>query len=188
MNDNPLYIIIKLKVNKLHETFNKIRPHTNRERRWDTISTIWKRIAGTPATEDVRVISSTVNSLIDQNNQQVLINDEIDKRLYDITRIANGVLQLEEERFHQRSNEIIQLIIISNLDTMQNYLEILEDAILLAKHGIPSSKLLSLDDLKQMVKFLALHTCIINRRSVDKIYSPGNNEQNTYHIYVEIPI
>ena len=158
VNDNPLYNIIKLKVNKLHETFNKIRPHANRERRWDTIGTIWKWIAGTPDAEDLRVINSTINSLIEQNSQQVLINDEIDKRLYDITRIANSVLQLEEERFHQRSNEIIQLIIISNLDTLQNYLETLEDAILLAKHGIPSSKLLSLDDLNQMVMFLAQHT------------------------------
>ncbi|XP_041781111.1 uncharacterized protein LOC121598393 [Anopheles merus] len=182
VNDNPLYNIIKLKVNKLHETFNKIRPHTNRERRWDTIGTIWKWIAGTPDAEDLRVINSTINSLIEQNNQQVLINDEIDKRLYDITRIANSVLQLEEERFHQRSNEIIQLIIISNLDTLQNYLETLEDAILLAKHGIPSSKLLSLDDLNQMVKFLAEHNIHVSSTEEMLIRSTAQVTMNKTHI------
>ncbi|XP_058064628.1 uncharacterized protein LOC131214267, partial [Anopheles bellator] len=52
------------------------------------------------------------------------------------------VLTLEHERIRQRSVELQQLIIISNLDSLQNHLESIEEAIILAKHGIPSSKIL----------------------------------------------
>ncbi|XP_049290401.1 uncharacterized protein LOC125767646 [Anopheles funestus] len=157
LNLNALDKIVKFKVNKLHETFRKISPHSVRTKRWDSIGTAWKWIAGTPDAEDLHIINSTLNALIEQNNRQILINDKIDERIQDVTNIANNVLRLEEERLQERSYEIIQLVSISNIDLLQDYLETIEEAILLAKQGIPSSKLLSLADLNQMVTFLAEH-------------------------------
>lgn len=154
---NPLYELIQIKIYKLHETFMKIRPYAMRQKRWDTIGTVWKWIAGSPDAEDLRMINSSMNSLIDQNNKQVLINEAISKRIQEITDITNQVLRIENERTKNHSIEINQLIILSNIDSLQNQVETLEEAILMAKHGIPSSKLLSMRDFSKISTFLESH-------------------------------
>lgn len=155
--NNPLYELIEIKRQKLYETYLKLKPFTHRRKRWDTIGTAWKWIAGNPDAEDLRIINTTLNSLITQNNKQILINQAIGSRLEEITSITNQVLKLENERLKNHSIEINQLIILSNLDSLQNQIETLEEAILMAKHGIPSSKLLSIRDFNTIATFLEQH-------------------------------
>lgn len=162
IDSGPLYNIINMKLKTLYETLCKIKPQVVREKRWDNIGTVWKWIAGNPDAEDLRMINATLNSLIVQNNHQVLINEGINQRLKDVTNIANNVLTLEHERFKQRSIELQHLIIISNLDSLQNHLENIEEAILLAKHGIPSSKILTLSELEEMTTFLSRHNIFVS--------------------------
>lgn len=154
---NPLYELIQIKNYKLYETFLKSKPLTKREKRWDTVGTVWKWIAGSPDAEDLRLINSSMNSLILQNNKQILINQAIDKRIQEITDITNQVLKIESEHTKNHSIEINQLIVLSNLDSLQNQVETLEEAILMAKHGIPSSKLLSMRDFTRIASFLQTH-------------------------------
>ncbi|XP_055598763.1 uncharacterized protein LOC129748251 [Uranotaenia lowii] len=108
------------------------------------------------------MVNSSINSLVEQNNRQVLINEAIDKRIQEITDITNQVLKIENEREKNHSIEINQLIILSNLDSLQNQVETLEEAILMAKHGIPSSKLLSMRDFAKISTFLQSHDVHIN--------------------------
>ena len=50
---NPLYELIQIKNQKLYETFLKIKPNNIRQKRWDTIGTVWKWIAGSPDVHDL---------------------------------------------------------------------------------------------------------------------------------------
>lgn len=182
---NPLYELIQIKNYKLYETFLKIKPFNNRPKRWDTIGTVWKWIAGSPDAEDLRLINSSMNSLILQNNKQIFINQAIDKRIQEITDITNQVLKIENERTKNHSIEINQLIVLSNLDSLQNQVETLEEAILMAKHGIPSSKLLSMRDFNKIATFLQTHDVQIT--SFEELLSQSKAQvilNNTHIVYM----
>lgn len=86
-----------------------------------------------------------------------MINTAIDHQIQGLTDVTNGLLQNQYENTKNHSIEINQLIILSNLDLLQNQLETLEEAILLAKHGIPSSKLLSIHTFNQIATQLSHH-------------------------------
>lgn len=90
-----------------------------------------------------------------------MINNAISKRIFEITDITNQVLKMENERMKNHSMEINQLIVLSNLDALQNQVETLEEAILMAKHGIPSSKLLSMRDFEKNTTYLEKHDIYI---------------------------
>ena len=182
---NPLYELIQIKNYKLYETFTKIKPLTRRPKRWDTIGTAWKWIAGSPDAEDLRMINSSINSLIFQNNKQILINEAMDKRIQEITDITNEVLRIENERTKNHSLEINQLIVLSNLDSLQNQVETLEEAILMAKHGIPSSKLLSMKDFTKIATFLQFHEIEMN--TFEELLSQSQAQvmlNNTHILYI----
>ena len=182
---NPLYELIQIKNYRLYETFTKIKPLTRRPKRWDAIGTAWKWIAGNPDAEDLRMINSSINSLILQNNKQILINEAMDKRIQEITDITNAVLRIENERTKNHSLEINQLIVLSNLDSLQNQVETLEEAILMAKHGIPSSKLLSMKDFTKIATFLQSHEIEIT--TFEELLSQSQAQvmlNNTHIIYM----
>lgn len=126
-----------------------------------------------------------MNSLILQNNRQIFINQAIDKRIQEITDITNQVLKIENERTKNHSIEINQLIVLSNLDSLQNQVETLEEAILMAKHGIPSSKLLSMRDFNRIAAFLQTHDVQIT--SFEELLSQSKaqvNHRTTFQLYI----
>lgn len=68
--------LINLKVKKLVETHDKLRPGTiKRKKRWESLGSAWKYISGSPDAEDLRIINKTTNSLIDQNKEQLKLTD-----------------------------------------------------------------------------------------------------------------
>lgn len=150
----PLCELLVIKSYKLYETFLKLQPISRRQKRWNSIGTAWKWIAGSPDAEDLRIINNTLNSLITQNNKQILINHDISSRIQEVTQITNEVLNLEAQRLFNHSKELNQLMLLSNIDSLQNQIETLEEAILMAKHGIPSSKILTMRDFNKIVTFL----------------------------------
>lgn len=167
---NPLYDLTQIKNSKLSETFMKLKPYARKiTKRWDQVGQVWKWIAGSPDAEDLRIINSTMNSLINNNNKQIMVNQAISKRIQEITNITNEVLNMEKERMKNHSIEINQLLILSNLDSLQNQIETLEEAILMAKHGIPSSKLLSIKDFRVIASFLQNHD--VHIRSFEELLS-----------------
>ncbi|XP_053661718.1 uncharacterized protein LOC128710884 [Anopheles marshallii] len=146
--------LIQVKAMKLQETFKKVKPF-KKQKRWNTIGKVWKWVAGTPDADDLQIINSTLNSLIEENNHQVMINEALNRRLQEVTDIANQVLKNEAQRYERRyATETRQLIILSNLDILQDQIETIEEAILSAKHGIPNSKILSTEDLQMINEFL----------------------------------
>lgn len=74
-------LIVKQQI--LYDTYMKLAPivnthiHTHtRTKRWDTIGTVFKWVAGTPDADDLRLINSSMNSLIVETNKQILINQQ----------------------------------------------------------------------------------------------------------------
>lgn len=159
---NSLQELIRIKNKKLYGTFSKIRPFIRRVKRWDALGSTWKWIAGSPDAEDLRVINSSINSLVNNNNKQIMINKALSAQMQGITDVTNQLLTGQHDAVNNHSIEISQLIILSNLDLLQNQLETLEDAILLAKHGIPSSKLLSIQSFSQIATVLQQHDIYIS--------------------------
>ena len=79
--NNPLTQIIRYKIQKMYNSLFSIEPRNHRSRRWDALGTAWKFIAGTPDAQDLQIINTTLNNLIDQNNKQFEINDKINHRI-----------------------------------------------------------------------------------------------------------
>ena len=67
---NPLTKIVKQKLQELYTNFQQIRPTSNiRQKRWDSIGTTWKWMAGNPDAQDLAIINSSMNDLITENNK-----------------------------------------------------------------------------------------------------------------------
>lgn len=152
--NGKLYQILKKKHSFLYNTYYKLKPTIHRQKRWNTIGTVWKWIAGSPDADDLKIINYTMNNLINQNNRQVFVNNAMDMRIQQISKTTNDLLNLDFQAKQQHEMDINILATILNMDTVQHQLEILEDAILLAKHGIPSSRILSMTDYVKMKPFL----------------------------------
>lgn len=78
-----LFINISRKIDKtfplasliVRNNLYKLKPMKRaRQKRWDIIGKGWKWLAGNPDADDLRIINSTFNSLIDQSNEQIKIN------------------------------------------------------------------------------------------------------------------
>lgn len=179
---NALQELIKIKNQKLYETFLKIKPFIRRPKRWNAIGTTWKWIAGSPDAEDLKIINSSINSLVTSNNQQIMINKAISHQIQGITDVTNELLTDQQERMKNHSIEINQLIILSNLDLLQNQIDTLEESILLAKHGIPSSKLLSIHSFNQIATLLQEHN--VHLTSFEELLTQSTAQVilNTTHI------
>lgn len=184
--DNSLHKLILRKKDKLYESYLKLRPILkHRVKRWDTVGTVWKWIAGTPDAEDLRIINSTINSLVRENNRQILINDALSKRFQQVINITHQNINLERDRLHAHTIEVNQLITLFNLDSLQEQIETIEEAIILAKHGIPSSKLLSPHEFYSIALFLDNHEIHIS--SFEELLSQSTAQvilNNTHIAYM----
>ncbi|XP_021702580.1 uncharacterized protein LOC110676941 [Aedes aegypti] len=152
--NNQLYKLLENRNNLLHQTYLKIMPSSNRAKRWDTIGTILKWIAGTPDADDLIIINKTMNALIDNNNQQTFINEAINSQIKHLNQVTNDLLNLDYKSKQQHVIEINLLTILLNLNAAQHQLEVIEDAIILAKNGIPSSQIMSVKDYLKIKRFL----------------------------------
>lgn len=141
--DNPIRDIIKHKIKELYSNFIQIKPNIpTRWKRWDAIGTTWKWIAGNPDAHDLRIINSTLNHLIDENNVQYKVNNQMSKRIQQLTNTVNKML----ERSHTNEiilNEIESLILVLNIDMVNKIIVDIQDAIILSKQKMIHNRLLS---------------------------------------------
>lgn len=152
--NNQLYRLLVNKNSLLYQTYLKLIPHEHRIKRWDSIGKVIKWIAGTPDADDLKLINKTMDELTTSNNQQVLFNTALNSKINHLNQITNELLQLDFKSKQQHVIELNLLTIISNIDVIQHQLEVLEDAIILAKKGIPSSQIFSMKDFLKIKAFL----------------------------------
>lgn len=143
-NNNQLSKIMHYKIRELYSNMLQIRPsHTHRQKRWNTLGTTWKWIAGSPDADDLHIINSTMEQLISENNKQYHINDQMSTRIQQLTNTVN---QLTSDNKIIR-NEIDILSTIINIDTVNKILTDIQDTILLSKTLTANSKILSAKEI-----------------------------------------
>ncbi|XP_055645603.1 uncharacterized protein LOC129782449 [Toxorhynchites rutilus septentrionalis] len=145
---SPISDLIIRKSKQIADSLIQLKPiKSRRQKRWDSIGTAWKWIAGSPDAEDLRLINSSLNDLIDQSNEQLKANHVINER---ITAITNNINQLIDH--HTSLNTILlkemdAITLLLSLDATNNILEEIEDTILRSRVSLPSSKLLTLKEI-----------------------------------------
>lgn len=152
--NHQLYRLLNARNNLLYQTYLKLIPLQHRTKRWDNFGRIIKWIAGTPDADDLRIINDTMNNLIENNNQQIIFNEALNSRISQLNQVTTELLQLDLKSKQRHVIEINLLTILLNIDAVQHQIEVLEDAILLAKNGIPSSRILSMKDFFKLKTFL----------------------------------
>lgn len=144
---NPLTKIVKQKIQELYTNFYQIKPTPSiRRKRWDKLGTAWKWIAGNPDAQDLRIINSSLNDLITENNNQYKINEQINLRLQTLTNTVNKIV---ENTYSNKItlNEVDTLITILNIDIINKILLDIQDAIIFSKTFTVNTKILSLKEI-----------------------------------------
>lgn len=146
-NTNPLTNILRYKAKKLYGNLHQLKPQEHhRSRRWNTVGTMWKWIAGTPDASDLEAINTTMNNLIDQNNQQLKINDNINNRIQQLTHAIKEITQ-QASINDLMMNDVETITSILNIDILNQLLEDIQDAIMLSKLSITTNKILSIREV-----------------------------------------
>ena len=152
--NNPLLNIAKHKIKTLYSNFNQIKPQrSHRKRSLNIIGSTWKWIGGSPDAQDLQIINSTMNDLIESNNAQYKFNQQLGQRIQNLTYEIKKLI--ENKRTNDLIfNEIDTLTTIINIDTINKILEEIQEAISLSKASITSSKILSLREVTMIKTIL----------------------------------
>ncbi|XP_055628374.1 uncharacterized protein LOC129769885 [Toxorhynchites rutilus septentrionalis] len=146
---NQFSHLIQDKFHKINDGLKKLSL-TRRHKRWDTLGSIWKFIAGSPDANDLRMINSTINNIIDENNKQVKINRKITTQMKEYICKTSEAISL----FNSKALEIHSINIYLNLKYLSEKLENILDSMTLAKLGLISEKILSTDELDVIIQDL----------------------------------
>ncbi|XP_062533202.1 uncharacterized protein LOC134202171 [Armigeres subalbatus] len=152
--DRLLNPIIKTKIEKLSLTFKKIRTSERRVKRWDTLGKGWKYISGSPDADDIRRVNATINTIINQENNQMKINSGLDTRIRIIMYVINALISKNNNLSSELSEGFSFVNLLFNIDELTQQIETIGEAITLARWNIPSSRLISLTELTLARDFL----------------------------------
>ncbi|KXJ71618.1 hypothetical protein RP20_CCG020168 [Aedes albopictus] len=114
-----------------------------RHRRWDSLGTAWKWIAGSPDAQDLHIINSTMNELINQNNHQYKINDNINNRITQLTITVNQIANSLNSKNKANLDALDAVTTMLNVDVINELLDNIQEAITLSKISISNNKILS---------------------------------------------
>lgn len=146
-SNNPLFSVIEIKLSKLDLALKRISPPI-RIRRWESLGRAWKYISGSPDAEDLKIINSTFNKLINENSKQININSILEMRIRNVTNTFNSLIDNEQNLEYELSQTLDILNLIFKIDQLAHYLEIIEEAVTLARRSIPSSRIIHLEELE----------------------------------------
>ncbi|XP_062549915.1 uncharacterized protein LOC134214594 [Armigeres subalbatus] len=141
--------LIARKSRQLLDNLYQLKPlqKTRRQKRWDSVGTAWKWIAGSPDAEDLRIINNTFNELINETNKQIQINHVINERITKISDTVNTLIDHHTTLNTILLKDIDAIILLLSMDATNNILEDIEDAILRARVSLPNSKLLTIKEI-----------------------------------------
>lgn len=162
-NKLGLHSIVNEKVKQLNYNFLQIKPtKITRSKRWETLGTAWKWLAGNPDAEDLRIINKTLNELIDANNEQYKINEHINTRITTLTTTINQLIKSTTDTNMIIADELDIISTIINIDTMNHILEDIQDAIIRTRISLPSNRILTLKEIMNIKALLTEQGVNIN--------------------------
>lgn len=144
----PMTQLILRKSRTLVNNFYQLKPiKSRRAKRWDALGSAWKWLAGNPDADDLRLINTTMNELINGNNRQFQVNNVINNRIKEITTTINEIIEGQSMTNKIILEEIDALTLILYIDTINDILEEIQDTIIRARISLASSKLLTLKEV-----------------------------------------
>lgn len=151
--DNNLSSIVKHKIKNLYSNYNQIKPYNHRQARsLEIIGSTWKWIGGSPDAQDLRIINSKMNELVESNNLQYRFNERLGQKIKSLTNEMKKILESKTNTLI--FNEIETLTTIINIDTINKILEEIQEAIALSKASITSNRILSSQEIKMIKNIL----------------------------------
>lgn len=138
---------------------------TKRAKRWDSLGSAWKFVAGSPDADDLKIINSSINNLIQNNNAQVKINRELNLQMKEFVFKTTQAISL----FNSRAIESHSINIFLNLKYLHEKLEQIVDSITFAKIGILNRKILSSTEIQVLLQ--KLHNENITTHSITEALS-----------------
>ncbi|XP_055622395.1 uncharacterized protein LOC129765963 [Toxorhynchites rutilus septentrionalis] len=178
-----LSVLIQTKVTKLEQTFLKLKPST-RVRRWEKLGSLWKYISGSPDAEDLRIINSTSNSLINANEKQIKINHIFEDRINKLTEKVNNVTIILNNTALKNDKDFRSVGLLFCLDELTQQLEDLEEAIVLAQHNIPSSRIINAEEITRIHHLLEGNNFIAGALDFASAYVVSSKESIAYILKV----
>lgn len=133
----------------IETTLNSLNPF-KRRKRWDSLGTVWKFIAGSPDANDLRLINTSINNLIMNNNQQIRINREINSQIKEYIFKTREAIDM----FNSKSIDLHAVNIFLNLKYLSERLDDIKDTIALAKLGVLNEKILSKKEIGILIEDL----------------------------------
>lgn len=146
---NQFTDLIIEKFNEIDFAFKSIDP-LKRHKRWDRLGSAWKFLAGNPDANDLRIINSSINNLIINNNEQIKINREINLQLKEAIFKTQKAINL----FNIGSVEMYCTKILFHLNYLTEKLNQIIETITLAKLGIVNEKVLSQQEIEILISDL----------------------------------
>lgn len=149
VEENQFSSLIHGQFNSIEVALKKLNP-ARRVKRWNTIGTVWKFIAGTPDANDLKIINDSLNDLITNNNNQVRINREISLQMKEALFKTKDAIKL----FNEKSAELYSINIYFNLKFLQEKLDDILETIMLTKLGILNERILSVNEAEKLTQDL----------------------------------
>lgn len=149
--DSGFFLTIKHKIQDIHFSISQIKP--NRHRRWDALGSAWKWLAGNPDADDLWIMNSTFNELINQHNVQYHFNEATNHRFNQLTRSINTLIEANQQAVND-SIDMAAMKLLVNINIIDGVLRNLQDAILGTKIGLPSNRFLTIDELDLIASIL----------------------------------
>lgn len=159
--------ILTHRIETLKNNLAQVKPlNSKRVRRWDALGKAWKWMAGSPDSDDLKNINSSINHLVDNNNDQVEINEKLEKTLTNLTIYLNDISLLDSQNFNEISKELDSLKIMFHLDLINDEIEAIRNAIIFSKLNILNNKLLSPTETEEITS--RLETQGIHQNLIDE--------------------
>lgn len=147
---NQFTDLIIEKFNEVDFALKSIDP-VRRHKRWNSLGTAWKFLAGSPDANDLKIINSSINNLVSNNNEQVKINREIHLQLKEAIFKTKKAIEL----FNVGSVEMYCTKMLFHLNFLSEKLNQIIDTIMLAKLGIVNEQILSPKEIDILIADLA---------------------------------
>lgn len=129
-----------------------------------------------------------MNSLINENDKQIKINNAIEHRMNNITTKLNSLVKYQDNFTSDTIDGFSSVSLIFNLDELIYQLEIVEEAITLARRNIPSSRIISPSELDVARQFLSQnslgHNFIDNVLDIASVYVIYSKETIIYTLKI----
>lgn len=169
--------------NELDSNLKNLLP-IRRRKRWNQLGTVWKYLAGSPDANDLKIINSSINGLINNNNEQVRINREISLQMKEVLFKTKESIQL----LNSKSSELYSINIFLNLKFLNDKLDQIIQTIALAKVGVLNEKVLSQAEIELLVKDLSKENLIVWNTAEALTYVTTSIATNEFDIAVLLKI